>query len=67
MRACSMFHMGEILITGNGAEEYIQKMVTNDISKMVEGRVVYCPCAMKTEEQWMTSLYTKWVKRAIFW
>jgi aminomethyltransferase len=36
-------HMGEILITGNGAEEYIQKMVTNDISKMVEGRVVYSP------------------------
>ena len=36
-------HMGEILIAGNGAKEYIQKMVTNDISNMVEGRVVYSP------------------------
>lgn len=36
-------HMGEILVEGKDAGEYIQGMVTNDISKMVQGRVVYSP------------------------
>lgn len=36
-------HMGEILIEGSGAKEYIQRMITNDISKMEEGRIVYSP------------------------
>ena len=26
-------HMGEILIEGSGAQEFIQRMITNDISK----------------------------------
>ncbi|NLJ41937.1 MAG: glycine cleavage system aminomethyltransferase GcvT [Clostridiales bacterium] len=36
-------HMGEILIEGNGAGEYIQKMITNDILKVAMGRAVYSP------------------------
>ncbi len=36
-------HMGEILVEGSGAGEYIQEVVTNDISKMVQNRVVYSP------------------------
>ncbi|NLI60494.1 MAG: glycine cleavage system aminomethyltransferase GcvT [Clostridiales bacterium] len=36
-------HMGEILVEGDGAGEYIQKIVTNDISNMVQGRIVYSP------------------------
>lgn len=36
-------HMGEILVTGDGAGEYIQRMVTNDISNMTAGRVIYSP------------------------
>jgi len=36
-------HMGEILIEGSGAQEFIQQMVTNDISKVSPGRIVYSP------------------------
>ncbi len=36
-------HMGEILVEGKNADEYIQSMITNDISKMVQDRVVYSP------------------------
>lgn len=36
-------HMGEILVEGDGAGEYIQRMITNDISKMAQNRVVYSP------------------------
>jgi len=36
-------HMGEILIEGSGAQEFIQQMITNDISKMSPGRIVYSP------------------------
>ena len=36
-------HMGEIRVTGEGAMQYIQRLVTNDISKAVPGRCVYSP------------------------
>ena len=36
-------HMGEILIEGKDAQEYLQHMITNDISKMSQGRAVYSP------------------------
>ncbi len=36
-------HMGEILVEGNDAEAYLQKMVTNDISGMKDGAVIYSP------------------------
>ncbi len=36
-------HMGEILIEGKGAGNYIQRMVTNDIVGMTPGRIVYSP------------------------
>ncbi|MFC7394256.1 glycine cleavage system aminomethyltransferase GcvT [Scopulibacillus cellulosilyticus] len=34
-------HMGEIEITGKDAENFIQYMVTNDVSKMTEGSAQY--------------------------
>ncbi len=34
-------HMGEILVEGEGALDYIQKLVTNDCSKMYDGQVKY--------------------------
>jgi len=36
-------HMGEILIEGSAAEKFIQHLVTNDISNMKEGKVIYSP------------------------
>jgi len=36
-------HMGEILVEGEGAYDYVQYLVTNDISKTREGRAVYTP------------------------
>ena len=34
-------HMGEIDITGNGANELAQKLTTNDIRRLTDGRVQY--------------------------
>ena len=34
-------HMGEILVEGEDALSYIQKLVTNDCSKMYDGQVKY--------------------------
>jgi len=36
-------HMGEILITGENAPEYIDMLVTNDLSKMKDYQVMYSP------------------------
>jgi len=39
-------HMGEISVSGPGAVAFINRLVTNDISKAVPGRAVYSPlCA----------------------
>ncbi|MBO0586433.1 glycine cleavage system aminomethyltransferase GcvT [Sporosarcina sp. E16_8] len=34
-------HMGEVLVTGEGALSYLQKMVTNDVSKLKDGQAQY--------------------------
>lgn len=34
-------HMGEVLVTGRGALEFLQKMVTNDLSKVAVGQAQY--------------------------
>lgn len=36
-------HMGEILVQGQDAEKFIQRMVTNDVSRMYAGRIQYSP------------------------
>ncbi|MBQ7624219.1 MAG: glycine cleavage system aminomethyltransferase GcvT [Clostridia bacterium] len=36
-------HMGEILVEGEGAEAFVQSLVTNDVSKIHSGRAVYSP------------------------
>lgn len=36
-------HMGEFMVEGKDAEAYLQKMVTNDLSAMKDGAVVYSP------------------------
>ena len=41
-------HMGEILIEGSAAQEFIQRMITNDISKMSPGRIVYSPMCYRS-------------------
>ena len=38
-------HMGEFTVTGKGAEDFIQRLVTNDVKKLVENQVMYtCMC-----------------------
>lgn len=34
-------HMGEVWITGTDSEAFIQQLVTNDVSKLVEGKAMY--------------------------
>ncbi len=35
-------HMGEIFVIGKDAEEFLNKIVPQDISKLTEGKAVYC-------------------------
>ena len=42
--ACGVFdvsHMGEVLITGNDAERYVNHIFTNDIVSMPDGKILY--------------------------
>lgn len=34
-------HMGEVVVSGEGALSFLQKLVTNDVSKLVEGQAQY--------------------------
>ena len=34
-------HMGEVFVSGAGALAYLQKLVTNDVSKLVDGQAQY--------------------------
>jgi aminomethyltransferase len=39
-------HMGEIAVRGPGAEALIDGLVTNDVSKLADGRVLYTPMCL---------------------
>lgn len=39
--AFDVSHMGEVLVTGPGAFEYVQRLVTNDAAKLVDGKAMY--------------------------
>lgn len=36
-------HMGELLVQGEGAQNFLQHLVTNDVSKLTVGKVMYTP------------------------
>jgi len=36
-------HMGEIIVKGKDAEAFLQELLTNDISKAADGKVIYSP------------------------
>ncbi len=36
-------HMGEIVIDGKGATELVQKIITNDVSNLPDGKALYSP------------------------
>ncbi|HPF20912.1 MAG TPA: glycine cleavage system aminomethyltransferase GcvT [Syntrophomonas sp.] len=36
-------HMGEIEVKGDGAEDFVQKLVTNNVKMMADGEVIYTP------------------------
>jgi aminomethyltransferase len=36
-------HMGEIVVEGSGAKEYLQRMLTNDLDKVADNRILYSP------------------------
>ncbi len=43
---CGIFdvsHMGEIIVSGKGAEDSIQRLITNDAAKLSRGEIVYTP------------------------
>ncbi len=41
-------HMGEVDVRGPGALAFLQKLVTNDVSKLFPGRVLYSPMCYPT-------------------
>lgn len=41
-------HMGEFRVTGEAAESFIQKMTSNDVTKLVDGKIQYS-CLMNSD------------------
>lgn len=39
--AFDVSHMGEVLATGPRAEEFVQRLVSNDVTKLTDGRAMY--------------------------
>ena len=38
-------HMGEFIVSGSGAKDFVQKLVTNDITTLAENQILYtCMC-----------------------
>jgi aminomethyltransferase len=46
-------HMGEFFIKGKDALAFLQKITTNDVSKLPKGKIQYSPHVMKTAAWWM--------------
>ncbi|EEG76222.1 glycine cleavage system aminomethyltransferase GcvT [Dethiobacter alkaliphilus] len=36
-------HMGEIMVEGKNAEEFLQRVLTNDVSKLKDNKIIYSP------------------------
>ncbi|MDR1789447.1 MAG: glycine cleavage system aminomethyltransferase GcvT, partial [Opitutaceae bacterium] len=36
-------HMGEVDVTGDGARAFLDRLLVNDVSRLVPGRVLYSP------------------------
>lgn len=36
-------HMGEVLVEGPGALDFLQRLVTNDVTTLTDGRIIYSP------------------------
>jgi len=36
-------HMGEVEVKGKGSLKFLQKLLTNDVSKLVDGKILYSP------------------------
>ena len=34
-------HMGEVMVTGPGAENFVQRLVSNDVSRLADGQLLY--------------------------
>ena len=47
-------HMGEIMVEGKAAGEFIQRLITNDISRLKDSQVLILLCAILMAERWMT-------------
>lgn len=50
-RAAGLFdvsHMGEVDVKGEGAGAFLNRLVTNDVSKLFPGRVLYTPMCLPT-------------------
>ncbi|MDD5644599.1 MAG: glycine cleavage system aminomethyltransferase GcvT [bacterium] len=41
-------HMGEIIVTGDKAEEYVQKLITNNTAKLTDGKAFYTVICFET-------------------
>ena len=47
-------HMGEIMVRGEGAMDWLNSMVTNDVTRLADGQVMTPSCAIPTAAWWTT-------------
>ena len=45
-------HMGEFIVKGDGAVDLLQRVTSNDVSKLSAGKAQYSSCPMNKEALW---------------
>src|SRR4051812_7046875 len=55
-------HMGEFILKGPHALDLIQRVTTNDASKLTPARRNTAACPIMRVASWMTCLFTAWKK-----
>lgn len=63
--ACGVFdvsHMGEVRITGEDTEAYVQHIFTNDVKDAPVGKIFYGMMLYEMEERWTTCWSIRWEK-----
>ena len=60
-------HMGEFWVKGPKAFELVQKLTSNDVAALTDGKVQYSCFQMKREVSWMTFWYIVSAPRNICW
>ena len=60
-------HMGEFIVEGAEAEQFLQWIVTGDVKRLIDGRACTRPCVTRMEQSLMICLSTDTTRQSTWW